>query len=647
MNSNLQPNSDGEVSLKELILILWAYKYFITAVTILAVLCGGYFALTTKKVYTASAVFSMSTPEKPNLNIGGNVDSIARLAGINIPSKSILSEKDIKGRIFVEKINSKLNFIGDRYFNTYNPNRSKDPFWKSEIKRITKYKRTEVSENEIIWQGIVRKYKKNVFLDVSKENIITIKVLHENAFRAAEISNSIMETVISNAKERLRQQTKERLSYLTSIMADSLSDLENVQSKLKTFTIENGSLPVENFAFGSFELDALRKQLIRTDDLYIALIALDQILQKKNPSISDYKYLISQHPIVEQIEFRRLVGQSETSGKWRWPDRSSVTVILQSILQGKKKLEFQINEAQESAIQSSEMLEIYAKLKRQEKISEATYAVLIEQVKSQSMTAGFTPDMSIIYEYASPSITPTSPNKTLYVALSFILGVFIGSALSFIIGFRNRVYYSKEILIAEAMPRFIARTKELNFLNKKSLDDIRNLVLKKPLPSIRGLVSEIHKSKSNLVVISSSKTKLKSNNLANMVASFMQQDKLKVAIIDFSAKDIVIDKKLKSNNFGPYQLVQEKDCISILQPINNSLPLNFLSNKNFSESLQSLNKFFDFVITCADNDDSVSLTRAMQLEEVFHIMLVRTKYTKYKMFTEIKNCMPIQGLLHD
>ena len=46
-------------------------------------------------------------------------------------------------------------------------------------------------------------------------------------------------------------------------------------------------------------------------------------------------------------------------------------------------------------------LETYAKLEREAKIAEATYTVLIEQVKAQSMIAGFRPDNTEVYEYAS------------------------------------------------------------------------------------------------------------------------------------------------------------------------------------------------------------------------------------------------------
>ena len=78
-------------------------------------------------------------------------------------------------------------------------------------------------------------------------------------------------------------------------------------------------------------------------------------------------------------------------------------------------------------------LETYAKLEREAKIAEATYTVLIEQVKAQSITAGYQPDNSEVYEYASAPINPSAPNRNQILALGAILGLFVGIALSFVL----------------------------------------------------------------------------------------------------------------------------------------------------------------------------------------------------------------------
>ncbi len=53
-----------------------------------------------------------------------------------------------------------------------------------------------------------------------------------------------------------------------------------------------------------------------------------------------------------------------------------------------------------------------AKYTRDAKIAEATYTVLIEQVKSQSLAAGFKPETFKVFEYATPPLRHHHPKET-------------------------------------------------------------------------------------------------------------------------------------------------------------------------------------------------------------------------------------------
>ena len=86
---------------------------------------------------------------------------------------------------------------------------------------------------------------------------------------------------------------------------------------------------------------------------------------------------------------------------------------------------------------------------REAKIAEATYTVLIEQVKSQSLTAGFSLDTFKVLEYATVPSAPSSPRTFLLLALSTTIGVFVGFISAFINGFRKDVFYSSRSLRAD------------------------------------------------------------------------------------------------------------------------------------------------------------------------------------------------------
>ena len=93
-----------------------------------------------------------------------------------------------------------------------------------------------------------------------------------------------------------------------------------------------------------------------------------------------------------------------------------------------KRLDIEINNIEENAKIYATSAEDLAKFMRC-KIAEATYTVLIEQVKSQSLAAGFKPETFKVFEYAPPQFKPSSPKRNLVLALSAIFGLFIGSAM--------------------------------------------------------------------------------------------------------------------------------------------------------------------------------------------------------------------------
>ena len=152
-----------------------------------------------------------------------------------------------------------------------------------------------------------------------------------------------------------------------------------------------------------------------------------------------------QFPIVDQVEFRRVLGQNEIISSWSWPEASSVGAVFDTLTERKSRLQSQINASQIDAERSGLALETYAKLEREAKIAEATYTVMIEQVKAQSMASGYRPDRTEVYEYASPSISPSAPKRSLILALGAVLGLFVGAALSLALALSSRRLLFKKL----------------------------------------------------------------------------------------------------------------------------------------------------------------------------------------------------------
>jgi capsular polysaccharide biosynthesis protein len=484
-------------------------------------------------------------------------------------------------------------------------------------------------------------------LDKTKDGSIRITATHVNPHRAAQIANLIMNTIISNAKNKNITEQDKQLSFLSNTLAKALVDLEVSQSNLKEFTLKKSALPLESFAAESLQLGALREQFNRASELHEAVAALSLILQNKTKNRQNYLALRQKFPIVDQVAFRRVLGQNEIVSSWSWPEFSLVNTVLDTLTERKNRLQSQINASQKNAERSGQSLETFSKLERKAKIAEATYTVLIEQVKAQSMVAGFQPNNSEVYEYASASIGASSPNRKLILALGAVIGLFVGVAISLVLAFCRDVYYTKNSLKIGSQARLTASLKTLLPLRNKSLNDVNAMLMKKSYPILRDIAVEIHKSATTQVVVTSSRSKMTGNGVARALASYMQSDSIKVAVIDFSLRDKKLDIDGQRLSVGSFIVAENTGHISILYPDGDLAAMELLGHKDFWEKVQTLNSNFDLVFLCADNDDAISLLSALEGQKMFHINIATTKKTKSTTLMHMRSLLPIQGLLHD
>jgi uncharacterized protein involved in exopolysaccharide biosynthesis len=647
MQNLLSSESKDEINLRELFIALLAHKLIIVSTCILGVIFGGYYALNADKEFTSTAIFSLDQQLTSDFGNFANFNALSMLSGFgNMPSSKQITVDQFTGRIFIESLNEKLDFQADPYFNTYNPALIK-PTWKSFITNAMGWQKTPTNTQEAMWQSIVKQYSKNILLNNTSDGAIKIIVTHVNPQRAAKIANVVMDTIIFNAKNERDLEQNKQLSFLSNTLAKALNDLEVSQSKLKEFALENSALPLENFATESLELDALREQLSRTSELHEAVAALSLMLENKTTNYNNYLKLRQKFPIVDQVEFRRVLGQNEIISSWTWPKTSSVNAVFDTLSERKNRLRAQINASQINAKRFGLALETYARLEREAKVAEAAYTVLIEQVKAQSLVTGYQPDKTEIYEYATASINPSAPAQNLILALGAVIGIFVGTGLSLMLVVSRDVYYSKNSLRNGVQARLMASFKTLLPFRNKSLDEVQRMLQKNPRSVLRDIAVEINKNATTQVVVTSSRAKMTSSELVQVLASYMQSKTIKVAMIDFSSKlkNQNIDTGIFSlESFG---VTESAGHLSVLKPNSDLQAIDTLSQRNFWENLQLLNSTFDLVFLCADNNDAISLLRALQGQKTLHITLAKTKKTKITTLKQMHSFLPIQGLIYD
>jgi len=135
--------------------------------------------------------------------------------------------------------------------------------------------------------------------------------------------------------------------------------------------------------------------------------------------------------------------------------------------------------------------------------------------------------------------------------------------------------------------------------------------------------------------------------LAQAIALTMQSETTKIALINFSSKSKKLNIDVKQASNGSYDLDVSEGYVSVLKPIGNLPAMELISQKDFLKNIQLLNSNFDLIFLCADNDDAISLLRALEGQKMFHLMMARTRRTKKYTLQSICSLFPIQGLLYD
>ncbi len=641
-NSTLEEN---ELDLRELIATLWSHKFFISLVTGLSIFYAGYNALTTQKKFTASAIFQIENKNTSSgFNMSGELSTLASLAGFS--SGSLGSDADMlieraMGREFIINVKEKFLIENDRYFNSYNPN-AKDPLWKKTIKQIIGWQKTELDKTAIIESNIVSNFRANVNFEIMDSGSINLSVTHIDPEKASNYANVFMEEVRRLVQNESDMAQKLRLNYLSETLADALQEMEKAQKNLKNYALKNSALAQENFISDSLKLDQIRMEKRKVSEISDLLTVIESFIKSSNFDNESYESLRISHPLIDDIDFRRILGMSETISAWTWPDIETIDAVSATLRDRIKRLDVEIKNIEENARIYATSAEDLAKLTRNAKISEATYTVLIEQVKSQSLAAGFQPETFKVFEYATPPLAPSSPNRNMILALGGLVGIAIGCSLSLINALRRGVYYSRSGLVSAISADLALRSKSIKRLSRKSLSDIISFNLKRSVTALDEAVVKISNKK--IVYVLNSGGQPNASNTARLLAAGSAQSGRSVLICDttgHSEKEIVSNTTTQKTKLHVESI---GDNISIFIGTNGA---SFFTSKNFNNTINDLTKRFDQIFICANNINA-QLGQIALVEFVPCLVVISgLRKTRKSDIKKIKTRQPIDLLFYD
>ena len=636
---------DDGIDLRELFAVFWSHKLLITLFTGLSIFLAGYYTLTAEKKFTAKSVFQIEQINSSSgFNFSRELGALASLVSFTgskaTSSTDILLERATR-REFILDLKTKLSIDQDPYFNTYNPE-SRDPFWKATIKKIIGWQKTELEKNTIIENNILQSYRENVLFGVTEGGAIEISVTHTDPQKASYYANNFMEEIRLMVEEESDASQALQLNYLSETLADALQDMEEAQKNLKNYALENSAMAQENFILDSLKLNAIRMEQRKVQEVADLLSVIENIIKSGNLDSGSYEALRSNNPLVDDIEFRRILGMSETISAWSWPDIETIAAVSATLRDRIKRLDIDIANFEENAQIYATSAGDLAKYTRDAKIAEATYTVLIEQVKSQSLAAGFQPETFKVFEYATPPLGPSSPKRNLVLTLGAVLGLFIGCGLSLINSVRREVFYTRSLLLSNANADLALRSKTIRRLARKSIPDMTAQLSKRQITVLDEAGLKLANKK--FIYVMNSGGQLTASNTARLLATQSAQSGRNVVLCDTTDQ---VEKEIKEKTTTDGSAFPIHNINDNLNVMTGAAGSSFFTSKTFKTTIKDLAERFDQVFICTSNKNSQLGLMALLEFAPGLAMIAGLRKTKKSDINYIKSRQPIDLLFYD
>lgn len=636
---------DDEIDLSELLAALWSHKLLITLFTGLSIFLAGYYAVTAEKKFTAESIFQIEQNDSSSgFNLSGELGALASIAGLTGAQASSGMDALLEratGREFILDMKTKFSIDRDLYFNTYNPD-YKDPFWKATIKKIIGWQTTELEKNAIIENNVLNNYRENVVFELTDGGAIGVSVTHTDPKKASTYANGFMEEIRQLVEKESDASQALRLNYLSETLADALQDMEKAQENLKNYALENSAMAQENFISDSLKLDQIRMEQRRVKEFADLLNIMGNFIKSKDVDNKSYQVLQSSHPLIDDVDFRRILGMSETISAWSWPDIDTISAVSATLRDRIKRLDIDIANIEENAQIYATSAEDLAKYTRDAKIAEATYTVLIEQVKSQSLAAGFQPETFKVFEYATPPLSPSSPKRNLVLALGAVLGLFMGCALSLMNSMRKSVYYTRSALLSDANADLALKSKPIRRLSKKSISGIIEHLSKRQITVLDE--ADLKLASKKFIYVMNAGGQLNASNATRLLAIQSAQSGRNVILCDTtgqSEKDIK-DKPAKDSSGFPIHNINDN-----LSVITGATSNSFFTSKTFNTIIKDLAGRFDQVFICTSTRNTQLGLMALLEFAPCLVMISGLRKTKKSDIKSIKSKQPIDLLFYD
>ena len=630
-----------EIDLGELFRTLWAYKIFI------AIICGsflftaGYFALSAKKEYTTKAIFLVPSLQQGNFTFGQSLGGLANLAGLPSGDNDVVNILErTQSREFILRANTKLKFFEDPAFSNYNPDKV-DPAWKATLKNLIGWV-SLVDASAIVERQILKNFNSRIKLSETDGGALEISVTHFDPNQAAYYANSLMEIITNLVESEYQATADKKMKFLSDTLANALVELRSSQEALAEFSLENGVSLEQSLISESAELERYRADRKITNEFLLVVSALKAFLEAGMTSSTDLINLRATHPAIDDIRFRRILGMSETVNSWSWPTTSTLQLVDTTLHNRLTRLDVEISALSERAALTAKRVKRLAELKREATIAEATYQVVTEQVKAQSIASGYQGEAGKVYQYATPPITPSYPKRNLILALGLVLGVFAGSAMALSLSMRRGVHYGLNGLLAQTNTGMSLKMQRIRRLCRLPLNLISERLSARALDDLDEATIEL--SGDPLLLVCGLNARASSAGIGRVLAAAAAHSNKRVLLCDTTWSS---DLDTVADGAADYMVSRGIDGVDVVRMASASQKRNIFTRTDFAPAIQKFMSDYDQVIVAGRDDLAVSAAKSLRSLKPALVLAARLGKTKKSDIQKILDVTGARVLIHD
>jgi len=497
---NLNTN---ELDIHDYLEILRKNKIIIILFSVFCVLITILISIVQDNIYKASAVLLV---DKESANVL-NVQDVVTLGGSNYRSyKEYLQTQIgiIKSRNVVKRVFDNLNLIQILSSKKTNHNYSDDSFVKKKIialrdrfvSKVPFHLSQKSNDYELLFD-----FQKNIKIShIRDTRLLSVSYEHKDPILAAEIVNELIRVYIKKNLELKINASRSAVLWLSHEVDNLRNALKEKEKLLQDFRKQNN------------------------------IISADERREIMNKSIID----LSQKLTEAESRF----AENKKRYRLKHPKMQQLMDLISSL---NNKLQF----TRQESIAFEEKLIKYNELVREVDLTKKLLENVLTREKETLVSGSIKSNNISIIEDAIPPYKKNRPKRKLNILLSFIVGIFGGVGLAFLIEFFKKHIHNSEDFLKFNIP-FLGYIPVI----KKSIFDKNNFQDNYILLKHKGVISEIFNKLRTSVILKAGKKEERGKSI--VLTSFLPHEgktfvacNLSVTLAKYNFKVLILEADLR------------------------------------------------------------------------------------------------------